>query len=141
MLARRDSIAMNAQFCVEALNEAIACYAVPEIMNADQGSKFTSANSINALTDRSITASVDGRGQRRDNVCVERLWRTVKCEEIYLRDYESVSAARDGIPRYLAFFNSQRAYSADGGEIPDMVYFNTLAAARQAAWPRKTGFP
>ena len=132
-LAHRVSITMDTEFCLEALNEAIAKYGVPEIMNTDQGSQFTSADFIDALTDRGIAISMDGRGQWRDNVFVERLWRTVKYEEIYLRGYESVSAAREGIARYFAFYNSRRPHRAHDGQTPDVVYFNTLASAKRAA--------
>jgi len=133
VLAHRVSITLDTEFCIEALNEAVARYGVPEIMNTDQGSQFTSSDFTDALTGRGIAISMDGRGQWRDNVFVERLWRTVKYEDIYLRGYESVSAVREGIARYFAFYNSRRPHRAHDGQTPDAVYFNTLAPAMQAA--------
>jgi len=106
VLAHRVSITLEADFCVEALNEAITRFGPPEIMNTDQGSQFTGADFIDALKYHDIAISMDGRGQWRDNVFVERLWKSVKYEEIYLKAYESVSAAREHIGRYFAFYNA-----------------------------------
>lgn len=133
VLAHRVSITMDAEPCVAALEEAITRYGVPEIMNTDQGSQFTSTAFTDTLRDNGIAISMDGRGQWRDNVFVERLWRSIKYEEVYLRGYESVSAARAGIDRYLNFYNARRPHRAHGGKTPDMVYFNTLAPAALAA--------
>jgi putative transposase len=133
VLAHRVSITMDAEPCVAALEEAITRYGVPEIMNTDQGSQFTSTAFTDTLRDNGIAISMDGRGQWRDNVFVERLWRSIKYEEVYLRGYESVSAARAGIDRYLNFYNARRPHRAHGGKTPDMVYFNTLALAALAA--------
>jgi putative transposase len=101
VLAQRLSITMEAEFCVEALQEAIAKYGVPEIMNTDQGAQFTGAEFIGELRKHGIDISMDGRGQWRDNVFVERLWKSVKYEDVYLKAYESVSDARAGISRYI----------------------------------------
>ena len=101
---------MDAEFCIEALQEAIARYGKPEIMNTDQGSQFTGAGFIGELRRHGIEISMDGRGQWRDNVFVERLWRSIKYEEVYLRAYANVPEARAGIARYL-----RRLLSRTGG--------------------------
>ena len=133
VLAHRLSITMEADLCVEALQEAIAKYGVPEIMNTDQGSQFTGAEFIGELHRHGIDISMEGRGQWRDNVFVERLWKSVKYEDVYLKAYESVSYARAGISRYIDFYNSRRPHRAHGGRTPDVVYFAALPATRQAA--------
>lgn len=133
VLAHRVSITMQADFCVEALQEAIARYGAPEIVNTDQGSQFTSEEFIAELKRHDIAISMDGRGQWRDNVFVERLWKSVKYEEVYLKAYESVSAARAGIAAYFEFYNARRPHSAHAGLVPDVVYFDTLARPRAAA--------
>jgi len=133
VLAHRVSITMEADFCVEALQEAIARYGRPETMNTDQGSQFTGADFIGELRRHGIEISMDGRGQWRDNVFVERLWKSVKYEDVYLKAYETVSDARAGISRYFDFYNSRRPHSAHGGRTPDVVYFAALPATRQAA--------
>ena len=93
----------------------------PEIMNTDQGSQFTSIEFIKTLKDADIQISMDGKGAWRDNVFVERLWRTIKYEEVYLRTYESVSAARESLGRYLVFYNSRRPHSSLDGKTPDQA--------------------
>jgi len=133
VLAQRLSITMEADFCVEALQEAIAKYGVPEIMNTDQGSQFTGAEFIGELRKNGIQISMDGRGQWRDNVFVERLWKSVKYEDVYLKAYETVSQARVGISRYIDFYNTRRPHTAHGGRTPDAAYFATLAPTRAAA--------
>jgi putative transposase len=133
VLAHRVSITMDADFCVEALQEAIAKYGPPEIMNTDQGSQFTGAEFIGELRRNGIAISMDGRGQWRDNVFVERLWKSVKYEDVYLKAYDTVSDARAGIARYIDFYNSRRPHRAHGGCTPDVVYFATSPAAQQAA--------
>jgi putative transposase len=133
VLAHRVSITMEADFCVEALAEAITRYGPPEIVNTDQGSQFTGSEFIGELKRHGIAISMDGRGQWRDNVFVERLWKSVKYEEVYLKAYETVSAARAGIARYFDFYNARRPHSAHRGRTPDMVYFSTLPALQAAA--------
>lgn len=133
VLAHRISITMEADFCVEALEEAIAKYGTPDIMNTDQGSQFTSDDFINTLKDHGIAISMDGRGQWRDNVFVERLWRSVKYEDIYLKAYDSVSAARAGIAAYFDFYNSRRPHRAHDGGTPNEIYFASLSALGAAA--------
>lgn len=129
VLAWRLSITLEAEFCIEALEDAMARYGKPEIMNTDQGSQFTSIEFIKALTDAKIAISMDGKGAWRPlpgvtNVFVERLWRTIKYEEVYLRAYATVSEARASIGRYLAFYNGRRPYSSLGGRTPDQAYLN-----------------
>jgi len=133
VLAHRLSITMEADFCVEALQEAIARYGRPEIMNTEQGSQFTGADFIGELRKQGIEISMDGRGQWRDNVFVERLWKSVKYEDVYLKAYDNVSHARAGIARYMDFYNSRRPHTAHGGCTPDEAYFATLAPTRAAA--------
>jgi putative transposase len=119
----RLSITMEAAFCLEALEEALACYGKPEIFNTDQGSQFTGAAFTGVLAKNDIRISMDGKGAWRDNVFVERLWRTIKYEEVYLHAYESVSAARAGIGRYLDLYNRRRPHSALDGRTPEDAYF------------------
>jgi len=125
VLAHRLSISMTADFCVEALEEAIAKYGAPEIMNSDQGSQFTSADFTDVLKKHHVDISMDGKGRWVDNVFVERLWRSVKYENVYLHAYESVVEARAGISKYLDFFNSKRPHSSLRGRTPDEAYFLT----------------
>ena len=124
VLAWRVSITLEADFCVEAVEEALAKHGKPEIFNTDQGSQFTTTDFIKVLAAREIKISMDGKGAWRDNVFVERLWRTIKYEEVYLRAYASVSEARAGIGRYLSFYNSRRPHSSLDGKTPDQAYFN-----------------
>jgi putative transposase len=106
------------------VEEAFARHGRPEIFNTDQGSQFTSTDFIKLLAAREIKISMDGKGAWRDNVFVERLWRTIKYEEVYLRGYASVSEARAGIGRYLNFYNGRRPHSSLDGRTPDQAYFN-----------------
>ena len=124
VLAWKLSITLSADFCIEALEEALACHGRPEIFNTDQGSQFTSADFIKVLKAAEIAISMDGKGAWRDNVFVERLWRTVKYEEVYLRAYTSVSEARASIGRYLRFYNGMRPHSSLGGQTPDQAYLS-----------------
>lgn len=133
VLAWRLSNTLTADPCVEALNEAILKYGPPEIMNTDQGSQFTSSAFIKALKQHSIEISMDGKGCWRDNVFVERLWKSVKYEEVYLHGYDTVSIARQALNRYFDFYNRRRPHSTLDGKTPDMAYFHLskppLAAA------------
>ena len=124
VLAWRVSITLEADFCIEAVEEALAKHGTPEIFNTDQGSQFTSTDFIKVLAAREIKISMDGKGAWRDNVFIERLWRSIKYEEVYLRAYTSVSEARAGIGRYLTFYNSRRPHSSLDGRTPDQAYFN-----------------
>ena len=124
VLAHRVSITMEADFCVEALEEALAKHGKPEIFNTDQGSQFTSVAFTSALLNHGVSISMDGKGAWRDNVFVERLWRSVKYEEVYLKAYDSVSEARGSIGRYLAFYNQRRPHSSLDRRTPDEAYFD-----------------
>ncbi|MAX73270.1 MAG: IS3 family transposase [Nioella sp.] len=125
VLAWRLSVTLETAPCLEAMNEAIRRFGKPEIMNSDQGSQFTSIDFIKALKDAEIQISMDGKGAWRDNVFVERLWRSIKYEEVYLRAYDSVSAARDSLGRYLTFYNTRRPHSSLDGKTPDQAYHIT----------------
>ena len=131
VLAHRVSITMEADFCVEALEEALAKHGAPEIFNTDQGSQFTTVAFTGVLLKHGVSISMDGKGSWRDNVFVERLWRSVKYEEVYLKAYESVGEARGSIGRYLAFYNQRRPHSSLDRRTPDEAYFDRspLAAA------------
>jgi putative transposase len=122
VLAWRLSNALETSFCVDALHEALKGYGRPEIFNTDQGSQFTSEDFTSVLLERDIKISMDGRGRWLDNVFVERLWRSLKYEEVYLYAYESVSAARAGIGRYFEFFNNERPHAALGNQTPARFY-------------------
>ncbi|QHP74422.1 IS3 family transposase [Bradyrhizobium sp. LCT2] len=126
VLSWRVSITMEAAFCVETLEDALARHGKPEIFNTDQGSQFTGAAFTGALASHGIAISMDGRRAWRDNVFVERLWRSVKYEEVYLRAYDTVSDARASIGRYLDFYNGRRPHSSLDGGTPDQAYFNPL---------------
>lgn len=126
VLAHRVSISMTADFCVEALQEAIANYGTPGIFNTDQGSQFTSQEFTDVLRAHTIKISMDGKGRWIDNVFVERLWRSVKYEHVYLHAYESVAEARRQLASYFTFYNSRRPHSSLGGATPDTAYFGKL---------------
>jgi len=126
VLSWRLSITMEAAFCVEALEDALARHGKPDILNTDQGSQFTGSAFTGVLANNGIAISMDGKGAWRDNVFVERLWRSVKYEEVYLRAYDSVSEARASIGRYLNFYNDRRPHSSLDGSTPDRAYFNQL---------------
>ena len=123
VLSWRVSITMEASFCIATLEEALAKHGKPEIFNTDQGSQFTCAAFTDVLTRNDIRISMDGKGAWRDNVFVERLWRTVKYEEVYLHAYDSVSEARTAIGRYLDLYNRRRPHSSLDGMTPDQAYF------------------
>src|SRR5664280_1498445 len=126
VLSWRLSITMEAAFCVETLEDALARHGRPDIFNTDQGSQFTGSVFTGMLTNHDIAISMDGKGAWRDNVFVERLWRSVKYEEVYLRAYETVGEAQASIGRYLDFYNGRRPHSSLDGRTPDQAYFNSL---------------
>jgi len=126
VLAWRLSNTLSTDFCVEALDEAIARYGKPEIFNTDQGSQFTSAEFTDVLKARDIRISMDGKGCWRDNVFVERLWRTVKYEEVYLKAYDTVSAAKANLGRFFDYYNRRRPHQSLDDETPDAIYFAGL---------------
>jgi putative transposase len=124
VLAWKLSITMESSFCIEALDEALSRNEKPEIFNTDQGSQFTSEAFTGRLKKDGIAISMDGKGRWCDNVFVERFWRSIKYEEIYLHAYDSVSEARNGIGQYIQFFNNRRPHSSLQAQTPDQVYFN-----------------
>ena len=124
VLSWRLSITMTTDFCLEAVEEALAKYGKPDIFNTDQGSQFTSGDFIGLLLANRIEISMDGRGSWRDNVFVERLWRSVKYEDVYLKAYDSVSDARASLGRYFDFYNGKRPHSSLGRRTPDQTYFD-----------------
>lgn len=122
-LSWRISISLDTSFCVAAVEEAIARYGRPDIFNTDQGVQFTSAAFTGLLRAHGIQISMDGQGCWRDNIFIERLWRTLKYEEVYLHAYDSVSAATAGINRYLTLYNTRRPHSSLNDLTPDTAYF------------------
>jgi len=126
VLSWRVSITMDVQFCLDAVQEAIDQYGTPEIFNTDQGSQFTSLAFTDLLKSHGIRISMDGKGCWRDNVFVERLWRTIKYEEVYLRAYDTVTQAKASLGRYLDFYNARRPHSRLDRMTPDTIYFNEL---------------
>jgi putative transposase len=126
VLSWRVSITMEVEFCLEAVEEALARHGRPEIFNTDQGSQFTSAAFTGVLLDNAIAISMDGKGAWRDNVFVERLWRSVKYEEVYLKAYDSVGEARASLGRYFDFYNRKRPHSSLDARTPDRAYFDHL---------------
>lgn len=134
VLAWRVSITLDTAFCLEAVEEALARYGKPEMFNTDQGSQFTSFAFTDLLNKHDITISMDGKGAWRDNVFVERLWRTIKYEEVYLRAYNTVPEARASLGRYIdGFYNAKRPHSSLDRKTPDEAYFNLFPAIQQAA--------
>ena len=132
-LAWRLSNTMDADFCVAALEEAIARYGKPGIFNTDQGSQFTSSAFTNTLRDADIRISMDGRGRWMDNVFIERLWRSLKYECVFLNAFEIGSEARTGIGRWIGYYNADRPHSVFGGRTPDEVYTTQANKEKLAA--------
>jgi putative transposase len=132
VLAHRVSISMSTDFCVEALEEAITRHGRPEIFNTDQGSQFTSAEFTGVLKANDIRISMDGKGRWIDNVFVERIWKSVKYEHVYLHAYENVAEAKQQLTTYFSFYNTRRPHSSLGGRTPDMTYFDELSMAQAA---------
>ena len=130
VLAWRLSNSMESDACVDALEEALIRYGSPEIFNTDQGAQFTSEAFTGVLKKAGVSISMDGKGRWVDNVFVERLWRSVKYEDVYLKAYETVSDARDGIGTYLKFYNSERRHQSLDRRTPDQVYLGNVE------WPQ-----
>jgi putative transposase len=133
VLSWKLSITMDVGFCIEAVEEAMARYGKPEIFNTDQGSQFTSMAFTGLLITNGIQISMDGKGAWRDNVFVERVWKSVKYEEVYLKAYASVPEARASIGKYLDFYNGRRPHQSLGRQTPDQAYFNALQPIPVAA--------
>ncbi len=132
VLSWRVSVTMDGEFIMDALEEAIEQYGCPAIMNTDQGSQYTSERFIQALKERDIQISMDGIGAWRDNIFVERLWRSVKYEDIYLHAYETPSEVKQGLKRYFQFYNTSRPHQAHTGQTPDTAYFHLLPVTEVA---------
>jgi len=132
MLAWRLSITMDVHFCLEAVEEAMARFGRPDIFNTDQGSQFTSYAFTGLLKDNGIRISMDGKGCWRDNVFIERLWKSIKYEEVYLKAYDCVSQARASIGRYLMFYNQRRPHSTLDRMTPAQYYFKQLTRPKAA---------
>ena len=133
VLAWRLSNTLDISFCVSALDEAIGKYGAPDIFNTDQGSQFTAADFTGVLETHGVRISMDGKGRWIDNVFVERLWRTVKYEEVYLKAYDSMTDARKGLTAYFTFYNERRRHQGLDDQTPDRVYWASLFRPQQAA--------
>ncbi len=133
VLSWRLSNTLTTDFCLEAVQEAMSRYGTPEIFNTDQGCQFTSTEFTGLLKANDIRISMDGKGCWRDNVFVERLWKSVKYEEVFLKAYDSVADAKAGLGGYLSFYNSRRPHSSLDGKTPDTIYFAGLSAMKVAA--------
>ena len=133
VLAWRLSNTLTTNFCLDTVQEAIARHGTPTIFNTDQGCQFTSQEFTGLLTHHSIQISMDGKGCWRDNVFVERLWRSIKYEEVYLHAYETVGAAHQGLERYLTFYNQTRPHQALDGQTPDQMYYDHLTIRQSVA--------
>ncbi len=127
------AITLEAVHAVEALEEAFARYGQPDVVNTDQGSRFTANAFTQAILGRGVRLSMDGKGSWRDNVFVERVWRSIKYEEVYLKAYESVSHARRSIGEYISLYNRKRPHSSLADQTPDEAYLATLPAIKSAA--------
>ena len=123
VLSWRVSNTLDTGFCVAALNEALCTYGRPEIINTDQGSQFTSEAFTQVLNDANVRISMDGKGRWRDNVFIERLWRSLKYEEVYLSAYDTIPAAREGIRQWMDFYNQRRKHQALEKRTPNMMYY------------------
>ena len=133
VLSWRISNTLTTDFCLDAVRDAIARHGPPEVFNTDQGCQFTSSDFTQLLNDNGIQISMDGKGAWRDNVFVERLWKSVKYEEVYLKAYDSVSAAKANLSTYFSFYNTRRPHQSLDGKTPDTIYFAGLPQERIAA--------
>ena len=123
VLSWRLSNTMDVGFCCEALDEALMFYGNPEVFNSDQGSQFTSNEFIGRLTEKNISISMTGQGRALDNVFVERLWWTVKYNDIYIKGYETIPEAAEGLKEFFEYYNERRCHSSLKAKCPDMVYY------------------
>ena len=133
VLSWRLSNTLDSSFCVDALQEAIGRYGRPEIFNTDQGSQFTSDPFTNVLNTEKIAISMDGKGRWMDNVFIERIWRSVKYEDIYLKAYGSMAELKKGLADYFKFYNEERWHQNFDRKTPAMVYFDSLQQNQAAA--------
>jgi len=137
VLSWRLSNTLEAEFCVEALREAIDKYGTPDVFNTDQGTQFTSQEFIGVLTSHGISISMDGRGRCLDNIFVERLWRTVKYENVYLKGYQTIPEARAGLTEYFEFYNTERYHQSLDNKTPWQVYCQGVIEGTKG-WPSMT---
>lgn len=133
VLSWRISNTMDTIFCIEALNEAIEIYGVPGIFNTDQGSQFTSEAFTSILLDNGIQISMDGKGRALDNIYVERLWRTLKYEEIYINCYDDIKELKTAVAKYFKFYNTERFHQSLDYETPDEMYYSAFEVEGMAA--------
>ena len=133
ILAHRVAITLEAVHAFEALQEAYARFGTPDIVNTDQGSQFTAQEFVDAVIGHGVQLPMDGRGAWRDNVFVERVWRSIKYERVYLRAYDSVRDARTDIAQYINWYNSERGHSSLGDKTPEQVWLSSLQPLREAA--------
>jgi putative transposase len=133
ILAHRTAITLESVHAVEALAEAFARFGKPEIVNTDQGSQFTAQEFVDLVIGHGVKLSMDGRGAWRDNVFVERIWRTVKYERVYLRAYETVREAKEDISQYIDWYNQDRGHSSLQGKTPEQVWISGMPALKEAA--------
>jgi putative transposase len=132
VLSWRLSTSLDTYFCTEALNEALDKYGVPEIFNTDQGVQFTSEAFTSILLEKDIKISMDGRGRALDNIFIERLWRTVKHDDIYLKDYTTVAQCRAGLAQFFDFYNNRREHQSLGDKYPIEVYLEGIEGKNAA---------
>jgi putative transposase len=133
ILAHRTAITLEACHAIDALEEAYSRFGKPDIVNTDQGSQFTAQDFVDAVLGKGVKFSMDGRGAWRDNVFVERVWRTIKYERVYLRAYDSVSAARKDITEYIDWYNGERGHSSLDGKTPEQVWLCNWPPLKKAA--------
>ena len=130
VLSWKISNTLDRDFCIEALNEALYQYGNPEIFNTDQGSQFTSNEFTKVLLDNNIKISMNGKGRALDNIFIERTFRSLKYEEVYLNDYENVNECRRAIESYFRFFNQDRIHQSLGYQTPEEVFFENVELLR-----------
>jgi len=133
VLSWKLSNTLDAEFCVEALNQAIERFGTPQIFNTDQGAQFTSKEFTSVLKDKDIAISMDGRGRVQDNIFIERLWWTLKHQHIYLHSFDDGAQLRTGLSRWFEFYNKERPHQGLDGHTPDEVYFTTCLPVAEAA--------
>lgn len=129
VLSWEISITMDSEFCVSALERALRCYYNPIIFNTDQGSQYTSNDFTGTLREHDIKISMDGKGRAMDNIFIERLWRSVKYEEVYIKEYQSIKELREALDKYFKFYNHERPHQSFDGQTPAEVYFNQVEVA------------
>jgi len=132
VLSWEISVTLTEDFCVSALERALRMYSRPEIFNTDQGSQYTGEAFTGVLKAHEIRISMDGKGRAMDNIMVERLWRTVKYEEVYLKDYESVTELKEALKVYFGFYNNSRPHQTFGERTPSEIYWGKASQEKAA---------